>query len=233
MQRLKSKELEETRIYWGEHLTNTAKHFDWEGQRTAEHESLALAITEQVNDSVYFTIAEDVAMYNDPHGTIERVRLTIDDMFEDTAFINDCLGTDDVLPDTVAMFNSYIHHINSSLDMFKGDTWGGLVKAAQESIEHAAEHTGAECWVSTLAIHNDECSVMLLGRGDLELDKRFIVKDEMTIQDYLNEVECRGEGDYTFGTERYVAFVNGKFTPSFEEYMNKEDVLIIYKVKRG
>tara|TARA_Y100001956_G_scaffold61746_1_gene61672 strand:+ start:1425 stop:2126 length:702 start_codon:yes stop_codon:yes gene_type:complete len=233
MQRLKSKELEDTRIYWSEHLANTAKSFDWAGRQTAENEALTLAITEQVNDSVYFTLAEDVAMYNDPLGTAERVTLAIDDLFDDDAFVNDCLGTDEVAADNLEVFNDFIHHINGSLCTFKGSAWKDLVKAAQESIELAATHTGATCWVSTLAIHSDECSVMLLGRDDLELDRRYIIKEEMTIQDHLTEAESADGSDYTFGTDRYVVFVNGSFAPSFEEYLSEEDVLTVYKVKRG
>lgn len=233
MQKLMSLELSELRKEWNLFLQRTIDTFEWGDKKCAETESLVQAACENLNDSVYFTVLEEVMANREPSWVVSKVNSAIDELLEDSAFVNDCLGTDDANLRHDELFMDYVHYVNNSVTQLKSDHWGNLVTEAQNAIVCAATANGAFGWVSSVCLDTSECTVMLLDRADVEVERRQIISESMTVAECITALECEGIVDATFGSERYVYVVNEKFISSDEHELNEGDVLIIYKVKRG
>ncbi len=233
MQKLMSLELSELRREWNLFLQRTVDAFEWGDRRCAETESLVQAASENLNDSVYYTVLDEVMANHEPSWVVSKVSNAIDELLEDSAFVNDCLGKDDTDPLHEELFSDYVHHVNNSVSQLKSDHWSSLVTEAQSAIVCSAAANGAFGWVSSICLDTSECTVMLLDRSDVEIERRQIITESMTVAECISALECEGIVDATFGTERFVYVVNEKFISSGEHELSEDDVLIIYKVKRS
>lgn len=233
MQKLMSLELSELRTEWGLFLNRTVETFEWGDRKCAETEALVQAACENLNDSVYFTILEEVMANREPSWVSTKVNNAIDELLEDSAFVNDCLGSDDAAERYDDLFMDYVHYVNSSVTQLKSSHWADLVTAAQTAIVCSAAANNAFGWTSSICLDTNECVVMLLDRSDVVVELRQIIKESSTIAEHISTLECEGIVDATFGTERFVYVVNEKFITSDEHELNEGDVLIIYKVKRS
>lgn len=233
MQKLMSLELSELRKEWNLFLQRTVDSFEWGDRKCAETEALIQAASENLNDSVYFTVLEEVMANRKPSWIVSKVNNAIDELLEDSAFVNDCLGTEETNPAHDELFMDYVHYVNNSVTQLKSDHWSMLVSDAQNAIVCAARANGAFGWVSSVCLDTCECAVMLLDRADVEVERRQIISETMTVSECISMLECEGIVDATFGTERFVYVVNEKFISSDEHELNEGDVLIIYKVKRS
>lgn len=234
MQKLISQELVELRSAWAGHLETVYSNFEFAGRGCTQGQGVVEAIKEHLNDCIYYVILEDITMGRDAYRTADHIRESMADSSDDiTAFVSDFLGEEEAEAAPLELAEEFVNKVEESIMSLRNDHWTELVEAAQESIKAAAVCNGAIGWVSSLCIDTEERAVYLVARDDLERVGTYVIKEETTIKDHMAILENEDVLEYTFGQDRYVLVVNNQYTPDDEEFLSVEDVLIVYKVKRG
>lgn len=234
MQKLISNELVALRSNLAEHLERTYKGFDFAGRGCTQGQGLVEGIKEQLNDTIYFTVLDDIAMGREAYNVLDHIRETIHECLDDVgAMVCDFLGEEDPSDMVIELAEEFIGVVEQSVVGLRDSHWMTLVEEAQESIRVAAEAHGALGWLSSLCIDAEERTIFLITRDDLERVGTYVMDGETVLRDFVSGLENDDVLEYTFGSDRFVFIVNNNFTPDDTAYLSDEDVLIIYKLKRG
>lgn len=234
MQKLISQELVELRAAWAGHLETVYKNFDFAGRGCTQGQGVVEAVKEYLNDRIYFVMLEDITLGRDAYRTADHIREMMADTTDDlSTFVSDFLGEESPSPMIEELAEEFVTKVEESIMYLRSDHWSNLVSDAQESIAAAAHCNGAEGWLSSLCLDTEERAVFLVSRNDLERVGSYVIDEETTIIDFMTAMENEDKIEYTFGSDRFILIVNNKFTPDDSEFLSEEDVLIVYKLKRG